>query len=503
VATVPLGPVSASSLLWRTRGRLHVTAVVKATFEMVPDGVMTLLGAEAVDPAAGELAPYLGQTDVVARSGHVYAVPPRRLSALSLRLAVVRDWPVIDKKLLVYPRGQVGSARSQVVVERLSLRETDADAGLLVNPTNPSRPARVTALGAGSRERLAILGGRAVPRVRGHIVEIEDMFPWSYYQTAPPDQRTDHLRGDEWVVLEGLHPQRARWSSRLPGAKAQVMVYPPTLNPAAAHPVAMVADMLIVDPDRGRCSVTWRGSFPVRDEASARAVALVAGVALPGRGVFWPDQAALASSPILRAHGLVQPVEGEDEDSLAETLVPDRVDRAALDGLAQQALEGGAVSGARPGGDDAPRSVRFPRGSLELTADGVIGLIELTDEDIIAIEPDEIADPETVALSKEESAQMRSALGLPVTGRTMLRPARLNGLPWMAARDGEPDEALEPASHAEASASDDDAPELEAYTIDALELTLSESLADHGFSSIEELQALADERSSSTEPSAK
>ncbi|HHH27313.1 MAG TPA: DUF2169 domain-containing protein [Polyangiaceae bacterium] len=497
VAIVPVGAVSAATLLWRAKGCLHVTAVVKATFDLRADEAMTLASPDPIEPAVGELAPYLGQTDVLVRAGHAFAVPPRAVSGLSIRVALVRDWPIIDKKLLVYPRASMDGSRSPVVVERLSLGGVGADAGLVVNPADPSRPAIVGPLGAGSEARLSVLAGRGAPRLSGQIVEIEDRFPWSYYQTAPPDQRCDHLRGDEWVVLEGLHPQRVRWSSRLPGPQAQVVVYPPGLSGGAAHAVAMVADMLAIDADRGRCSVVWRGSFPVRDEASARSLALVAGVALPGYPIAWPGREQLAQEPLLRAYGLLPPQPAEDEDSMAETLVVGaKFEQAALDALAEQ------VAAAASGQSVEGMTERWSAGhagkaGLELTSDGVIGLIELTEGDFISVEDDEVVDEVTVALSAQDTAALRSALGLPVVGKRMLRPARIVGLPWA---EGTGDGA---AGGAQGVAEDDDAPELEAYTIDSLEMTLSESLEAHGFGSIEELQRAMAENSASDDPPAK
>lgn len=484
VAIVPIGAVSAATLLWRAKGRLHVTAVVKGTFELSPNGPMALATPDPIEPAVGELAPYLGQTDVVVRRGHAFAVPPRAVSALSIRVALVRDWPVIDKKLLVYTRAQMDGSRSPVVVERLSLGGDGPDAGLVVNPADPSRPAVVGALGAGSQARLAVLGGRGAPRLSGQIVEIEDRFPWSYYQTAPPDQRTDHLRGDEWVVLEGMHPQHARWASRLPGAQAQVVVYPPGLAGGAAHAVAMAADTVSIDADRGRCSVLWRGSFPVRDEASARALALVAGVAMPGRPIAWPARQQLAQHPILRAYGLLPSEPAEDEDSMAETLVVGgKFDQAALDAMAEQVANASTAQGVE--GTTERWGAQGARAGLELTSEGVLGLTELTEGDFIAIEDDELVDEVTVALSRQDSEALRSALGLPVVGKRMLRPAQIVGLPWTEPGEGQ----ARPA----APEADDSAPELEAYTIDSLELTLSESLEEHGFGSLADLQRAMDE----------
>jgi Uncharacterized protein conserved in bacteria (DUF2169) len=454
-----------------------VTVVVKAGFAFVPDGTMRPIAAEPVRPELGEAAPYLGQADVVVTAGHAHAVPARAVAALSIRLALVRDWAVIDKKLLVYPRSRPDAGASPVRVQCLSLLGEGLDAGMVVNPADPAKRTGLGPLGAGSPERLAVLSDRGVPRMSGRCIEIEDLFPWSYFQVAPPDQRATHLRGDEWVILEGMHGERARWASRLPSAQAQAAVYPPGLSHGAAYPVEMLADQLMIDADRGTASMLWRGSFPVQSEAAATSMTLVAGVALPGRPVAWPGRDELLASPILRAYGLTTPPGArDDQDSMAETMV-------VAHPIDEHALEAYSALG---DGDLNQTIERPPRGAagLALTDEGVLGLSMLGDDEVLVLdlEPDdEIDDAATVALSAGDSAAMRSALGLPVANKRMLRPARLSGLPWMA--------EAEPA--AAAVEEDDDAPELEAYTIDSLELTLSESLIAQGIGSLEELEALA------------
>ena len=238
----------------------------------------------------------------------------------------------------------------------------------------------------------------------------------------------------------------------------------------------------------------WRGSFPVRDEASARALALVAGVSVAGRPVAWPGREELVRDPILRAYGLLPSAPVEDEDSLAQTLVVgDELGRGGLDAMAARVA-------ATMSGEDLDATIErgpkdAPRAGLELTSEGVLGLTELTEGDFIAIEDDDDGvDEVTVALSAQDSQALRSALGLPLVGKRMLRPAKIVGLPW-----AEPEEAA-PPSVAEL---DDDAPELEAYTIDSLEMTLSESLEEYGFGSIEELQRAMDESTPGVDPSAK
>ena len=69
------GAVSCATVLWRFRGRLQLTVVVKALFAIVPDGIATPAGPETIAPAdrhrdnnptrslevASDLPPYLAR----------------------------------------------------------------------------------------------------------------------------------------------------------------------------------------------------------------------------------------------------------------------------------------------------------------------------------------------------------------------------------------------------------------------------------------------------------
>jgi hypothetical protein len=86
--TVATGPVACGTVLWTLQGRWRLTTIVKATFALVPGGVMRPVAPGPVtlrerhldkDPgrslvAASDLAPYLPRADVTFL-GHAYAAP--------------------------------------------------------------------------------------------------------------------------------------------------------------------------------------------------------------------------------------------------------------------------------------------------------------------------------------------------------------------------------------------------------------------------------------------
>jgi hypothetical protein len=327
VAVQPVGNVSSGTLLWRVSGKLHVTVVVKATFELDVDGVARPTAPEPVDPRRGELAPYLGLTDVVVTAAHAHSCPPAPVTAIAVRVAVIRDWPLLDKRLLVYgddPRRGSLFTQAAVVVDGA----VASPPGVLLNPREPNQPVGYGQLADDDPGRSSLLVGRPPPEATAGVMEIREGFDWSYFQVAPKDQRIAHLRGDEWLVLDGFHPNHPRIKCRLPSAHADVRVYPPSMQVAdgATFHVAMLADRLNIDADRLRCSLLWRGSFPVADEASARALTLLAALTTP-QG---PPAILQAGSPIDQPLSRPEPAVGSPPQAVQDPAVDSNAETRRL-----------------------------------------------------------------------------------------------------------------------------------------------------------------------------
>ncbi len=317
----PVGLTSCGAVVWRTRGTLRVTAIVKATFTLVHGGPMTpcppaplatkdhhLDKNPARSLAAGsDLAPHLPRADVTF-VGHAYAPAGRAVPASSVRVAVFRDRALLDKTLHVFGDRRPGGGppapfqRIPIVYERAARGGGDNPVGVpegeLPNIVDPRAPASPAGFGPVSRywpPRRRILGGEDPGALEGAIVEIPEGFAWDWFQAAPPDQQIDHLRGDEWLVLDGLHPALPRLQTRLPGARGQAMVF--TQGPQGygpGYPIALEADTLAIDGDRMTASVVWRASLPVRDAATLGALRIFGGIALSGAPVPWPAPPSIA-----------------------------------------------------------------------------------------------------------------------------------------------------------------------------------------------------------------
>ena len=245
-AAVPVGKAAAAAVAWRFRGELRVTVIVKATFSVAPDVAMTRVEPEAT--AANELAPYLKRADVLFTGGAAAA-------GAQVGIAIAGGaQPLLDKTALV---GAAGGA-----------------------PFGP------------------IPRAAPLPDLGAKVTEIPGTFDWDLLQASPPDQRTDYLRGDEWIVIEGLVPGHAELRARLPGARAQARIYGLSRwRIAEGKALAMNADALHVRGDDRRCTMTWRGSFALPDEAALDTVRIVVGVELPGEPIAWPDRADVLRQP--------------------------------------------------------------------------------------------------------------------------------------------------------------------------------------------------------------
>ncbi|WP_437326013.1 DUF2169 family type VI secretion system accessory protein [Sorangium sp. So ce381] len=319
------GPVAAGATLWRSRGQLHVTLVAKATFAMVPGGE-----ARRIEPleivrsevytrgnpmkpllAASELAPWLGRAEVVL-TGHAWAPGGAPVRRMAVRLALLRAGAALVDKSLEVVGDRAGGAAAGALPEpfvKMPIEYQRAYGG-------PGEPENPLGVGAGADERaggsalpnlLPLGGGRApvglgpIPPIvpsrtrllRGlaraeleGIASIPDDFDWSYFQSAPADQRFDRVLGGEEIVLEGLSQHHPTLATRLPALRALATILLPN---GAARWLPLVGDTLIVQPDAERCAVVFRGSFQVASEEVLPALRAAVGVEVGDEPVPWPD----------------------------------------------------------------------------------------------------------------------------------------------------------------------------------------------------------------------
>jgi hypothetical protein len=235
---------------------------------------------------------------------------------VAVRLTVHRDAALVDKRLLA--RGQGADGRP-APFERLPLVYENALGGIgfednpfgsgiggtagpkLIDPADATKVACFAPLSRGWPARKRLLGAADRRALDQPVLEIPNGFDWSYFQAAPPDQRTEHLAGDEWVVLQGMHRAQPRARSHLPWVKGVARVHGLPDAPDGRD-LRLVCDTLRIDADSLRCSVVWRTSLPLADEAVLGRLTVVGALELRGQPPEWP---AAPPPPLPRAAPVV------------------------------------------------------------------------------------------------------------------------------------------------------------------------------------------------------
>jgi hypothetical protein len=96
---------------------------------------------------------------------------------------------------------------------------------------------------------------------------IDNIFPFlppdfdpAYYQSAPPDQQIERIEGGEPVLLGNLTSDGRR-SFHLPRIEVPIVFF----RRRGGHEERKGRiDTLLIEPDRGRFSIVWRASLPLR-----------------------------------------------------------------------------------------------------------------------------------------------------------------------------------------------------------------------------------------------
>jgi uncharacterized protein YjbI with pentapeptide repeats len=328
-----------------------LTVIVKTDLELLHDDMARPVpGAEILSRDSlretgslelpSDMVPALDRPEILLL-GHAWA--PAGGSAVAVRLFVGGEVPLLDKTVHVYgdraPGGAAPSAFSRIplVWERaVGGAGTDNPVGRrpgsgganILSPEAPGMPAGFGPIAPTwpARSRCAPHG---VPSAAADILELSDDTQLAWFQAAPPDQRLRSIAGDEWIVVDGMHPAQSRFQSQLPGLAARARLAGPPYADGPAD-LAMAIDRIVIDMDRLRASVTWRASVVV-------------------------DPAKLPHTEVVA--GVRQPEDAELGDVAPQTVMLDE-------------------AGARPGGEalpwSAPGTRAPPRGALAWVADETV-----------------------------------------------------------------------------------------------------------------------------------
>jgi hypothetical protein len=300
------GPLAVGSVVWRDAwGRLTCTVIAKATYDLTPGDSRPLDTPQPLqkndlhrddDPSKSvlvpsDLAPFKRAAEVVVVGSAFARVPSASLVA---RVVVAN----VDKSIEAFPLRWLasdGALETSPAAARFPLDYehaaggpgTENPAGVEVDRADGRGRRALPSLlppfhaqgGPGARAPTANFGPIAAswpsrasllaPDHRAWLQKAEAgplpaAFPAAFFDTAPADQRLDRaIAANERLVLEGLHPEIPRLVMSLAGRAPCAMVATP--SPKTIH---LAGDLLLVDTDRGICTLTYRGQFEM-DEGAA------------------------------------------------------------------------------------------------------------------------------------------------------------------------------------------------------------------------------------------
>lgn len=301
------GNLPISTILWQpTATSACITVVTKLTLVLVPNELVVAAEQEPINEtdshwnddaarslsSAADLAPAKPRADVIV-VGHAFAPGGRPTRSLVARVAVEG----ISKAVEVWADRSVGpdgSVYEGAQFARMPLRYERAaggpgtwnpvgiapgtrdqygrvtlpnlqPVGCVPTAATPCEPIGLGPLAASWPQRARLLG-----RHEGNFASdqwtrepIPEGFDMAHFNVAPPDQQPESIHENASILLENLHREHAMLSTRLPGLRPRATFE----RRGSVQEVAMRADLLAIDTDRGICTLTWRGQVALESPA--------------------------------------------------------------------------------------------------------------------------------------------------------------------------------------------------------------------------------------------
>lgn len=340
--------LAVGTVVWASAARRRLTLIAKARLDIVHEHYASMGAAAGLlrqdvhregHPMkslaqAADMAPHKTGADVVL-VGHAHAPEGEPCAESTVRLAVYRDGlAVIDKSCrvlgdraseaepatpfermpLVFER-TVGGASHPVNPVGLDAKSAKTLANL-VHPERPDQPASFGPLASLWRNRQYKLPEEQRRALRSDTILLPKGFDWEYFRIALEDQRCDFLAGDEWLVLEGVHPRQKRVQTRLPVLRAEGRVWNRGQLDAPGIEVPLAIDTLSIDADAMHIDVLFRGSIEVDTKQAFDALAAGIAVSQQQGTLDW-------SAAMDELRQLPAPAPKEEMPSLLQTMMAD------------------------------------------------------------------------------------------------------------------------------------------------------------------------------------
>jgi len=437
VGVTSLEGVASRTIPWRSNGQLRLTVITKAAFDFAPNESMKIsaspvddvvegdmLGGE--DPggsvrAGSDLLPFKPRVDTLFW-GHVYAPGGKPIPRVQARVAIANQTGITFDKVIDVIGDRTTANPNPVPFVKMPLvfERAYGGPGFAANPVGAgfgprahilpnllypqgwnrdTEPAVFSPVPASWGPKARLVGNQGLDFSGQTVVTIPDDLDVTYFQSAPADQRLASLDGNEWLLLENLHPMHPRLTMRLPDIAGAVMVFG---LPGGDKQIPLRIDSLLIDGEREKCIVTCRGSIPIPNEAALDDLRLAAGIGWGGKPLDWTEAKKKALAPTNAAVGTAV----LDPNAPLNFLTPYEIAKPRIEGM----------KNVRPG-TPLPGAPFAGAAALAVAAESRPGEMTLVGADLptdLAVgSPFPIAAPPTNALKAESSGPSSGLPGAP------------------------------------------------------------------------------------------
>jgi hypothetical protein len=153
-----------------------------------------------------------------------------------------------------------GYSHSKEGVDGQPLPNTEELAKPVTNPSGAYQPMSLGPIGRNWRPRAGFAGTYDQYWLHNQAPFWPKDFDYHYFQSAPPDQQIPYPSGGEQVVLKNLTPDGTA-SFTLPTVSMPVWFLP---HRGKDTRVDSVIDTIVIEPDLGIFTMTWRAMLPMR-----------------------------------------------------------------------------------------------------------------------------------------------------------------------------------------------------------------------------------------------
>jgi len=149
---------------------------------------------------------------------------------------------------------------SSGLVDGTPMPNTEAVNQPIQNPDDDYQPMAFGPVGRGWSSRLKHAGTYDQDWIDNTFPFLPADFKEAYYQAAPDDQQIPYPKGGEEVVMVNLTPE-GRITFNLPTIEVPVVFF---RKKGERQETQAVIDTIVIEPDKGIFTMTWRASLPLK-----------------------------------------------------------------------------------------------------------------------------------------------------------------------------------------------------------------------------------------------